>query len=159
MLRSTIRSVRELLDGERVLSLAVVVEGKPYAGLLPFAALPDCTGVLIHASRLARHSQGLADGAVVGILVHERDTPDKDPLQIKRASFECVVHPLERNSDEWSAARDRYVEQFPESRITFGLGDFTLHRLEFRQGIWIGGFGKAIEIRPADIGKLATLLD
>jgi len=157
MLKSTARLIRGLLDGERVLSLAVLVDGAPFAGLLPFIPLPDYSGVMIHASRLSRHTAGLAAGARAAVLLHEQDGPDKDPLQIKRASFECDVQPLERNSETWAVGRERYLARFPDSRITFRLGDFTLYRLDFRQGLLVAGFGRAVDIAPRDIAKLATL--
>jgi heme iron utilization protein len=157
MLKSSARLIRGLLDGERVLSLAVLVDGAPFAGLLPFIPLPDYSGVMIHASRLSRHTAGLAAGARAAVLLHEQDGPDKDPLQIKRASFECNVQPLERNSEPWAAGRERYLARFPDSRITFRLGDFTLYRLDFRQGLLVAGFGRAVDIAPRDIAKLATL--
>ena len=31
-----------------------------------------------------------------GILVHEQDGPEKDPLQIERLMFDCTVQPFER---------------------------------------------------------------
>jgi putative heme iron utilization protein len=155
MLKSTIRALQEMLDQQRVLSLAVLAEGVPYAGLLPFAALPGHSGVLIHASRMARHSLGLADGSRVGVLLHEQDSVEKDPLQLKRVTFECVVRPLERKSDAWVEARGKYLERFPDSRITFNLGDFTLYRLEFQHGLYVAGFGRAMEISPGDIRKLS----
>jgi putative heme iron utilization protein len=155
MLKSTIKALRTLLDEQRVLSLAVLAEGVPYAGLLPFVTLPQHDGVLIHASRLSKHSQGLAEGARVGMLLHEQDGPEKDPLQIKRVTFECVVTPFERKSDAWHAGRERYLARFPDSRITFNLGDFTLYRLEFQHGLYVAGFGRAMEVSPADIRKLA----
>lgn len=157
MLKASARLIRSLLDGERVLSLAVLVDGAPFAGLLPFIPLPDYSGVMIHASRLSRHTAGLAAGARAAVLLHEQDGPDKDPLQIKRASFECDVQPLERNSEPWAAERERYLARFPDSRITFRLGDFTLYRLDFRQGLLVAGFGRAVDIAPRDIAKLATL--
>jgi len=157
MLKSSARLIRGLLDGERVLSLAVLVDGAPFAGLLPFIPLPDYSGVMIHASRLSRHTAGLAAGARAAVLLHEQDGPDKDPLQIKRAAFECDVQPLERNSEPWAAGRERYLARFPDSRITFRLGDFTLYRLDFRQGLLVAGFGRAVDIAPRDIAKLATL--
>jgi len=157
MLKSTARLIRSLLDGERVLSLAVLVEGSPLAGLLPFVPLPGYSGVMIHASRLSRHTAGLTEGARAAVLLHEQDGPDKDPLQIKRMSFECDVHPLARESEAWTAGRERYLARFPDSRITFRLSDFTLYRLEFRQGLLVAGFGRAMEITPKDIAKLATL--
>ena len=157
MLKSTARLVRALLDGERVLSLAVLVDGAPFAGLLPFVPLPGHAGVLIHASRLSRHTAGLGAGARAAVLLHEQDGPDRDPLQIRRVSFECDVHPLEREGAEWQAGRERYLERFPGSRITFRLRDFTLYRLEFRQGLLVAGFGRAMELAPRDVAKLATL--
>lgn len=153
VLKSTARAVRELLDGQKVLSVAVIADGTPVPGLLPFVALPDYAGLLIHASRLARHSRGLASGAPVGVLLHEQCTEGKDPLQLKRVTFECVVRPLERNSGAWVEGRDRYVGKFPDARITFNLGDFTLYRLEFASGLYVGGFGRASEFDPRDIGK------
>jgi putative heme iron utilization protein len=157
VLKSTARSVRELLDEQRLLALAVVADGAPYAGLLPFVVLPAYAGVMIHASRLSRHTQGLTKGAHVGILLHEQYAPGKDPLQIKRATFDCIVQPLERKSPDWEQGRGWYVDRFPDSRITFNLGDFTLYRLEFQRGLWVGGFGRAVEITSGDIAKLATL--
>jgi hypothetical protein len=157
MLKSTARLIRTLLDGERVLSLAVLVDGAPFAGLLPFVPLPDYAGVLVHASRLSRHSAGLAAGARAAVLLHEQDGAEKDPLQIKRVSFECDVQPLPRDGDAWLAGRERYLARFPGSRITFRLRDFTLYRLEFRQGLLVAGFGRAMDITPKEIAKLATL--
>jgi hypothetical protein len=56
MLKSTARSIRELLDDQRLLALAVIADGAPYAGLLPFVVLPAYRGVMIHASRLSKHT-------------------------------------------------------------------------------------------------------
>jgi putative heme iron utilization protein len=157
MLKSTAKAIRDLLDEQRVLSLAVIADGVPYAGLLPFVVLPEYAGVMVHASRLSKHTKGLGDGARAGVLLHEQYAPGKDALQIKRATFECVVRPLERKSDEWIEGRGWYLERFPDSRITFNLGDFTLYRLEFQQGLYVGGFGRAVDIEPGDLPKIATL--
>lgn len=155
MLKSTIAGLRRLLDGQRVLSLAVLADGAPHVGLLPYVALPDRSGVLVHASQLARHSRGLAAGARVGVLLHEPDGADQDPLQIRRVTFDCRVLPLERGSDAWTAGRARYVERFPDSQVTFGLGDFTLYRLEFLHGTYVEGFARAIAVPAEDILRLA----
>ena len=84
MLKSTVRALQAMLDRQRILALAVQTGPGPYAGLLPFVPVADRSAVLVHASKLARHTQGLAAGAHVGILVHEQDGPEKDPLQIER---------------------------------------------------------------------------
>ena len=155
MLKSTVRALQAMLDGQRILTLAVQTPQGPYAGLLPFVPVPGRSGVLVHASRMARHSQGLAAGAHAGILIHEQDAPDKDPLQIERLMFDCTVHPYERKSPDWEAGRALYLARFPDSRITFNLGDFTLYRLDFVAGTYVAGFGRAMDIEPGDLKRLA----
>ncbi len=155
MLKSTVRALQAMLDGQRVLSIAVQTPAGPYAGLLPFVPLPDRSGVLVHASKMARHSQGLAAGAHAGILVHAQDGPDQDPLQIERLMFDCTVTPYVRQSAEWESGRELYLGRFPDSRITFKLGDFTLYRLDFVAGTYVAGFGRAMDIEPKDIPRLA----
>ena len=155
MIKRTVASICELIDEQRLLALAVVVDGSPYAGLLPYAVPPKRAGVLVHASALAKHSRGLSAGGPATVLLHEPYGPDKDPLQIKRVTFECVVHPLERKGEAWEQGRDVYLERFPKSRITFKLKDFTLYQLEFQRGLYIAGFGQAVDIEPADLSLLA----
>jgi heme iron utilization protein len=157
MIKATARTIRELLDGQRVLTLAVIAEGMPFAGLLPFVPLPDYASVLVHASRISKHGAALAAGGRASILLHEQDGPEKDPLQLRRATFDCDIHGLERQGEEWQAGRELYLRRFPDSRITFRLGDFTLYRLGFREGLFVGGFGRAVEIPSGDIAKIATL--
>ena len=127
----------------------------PYCGLLPFVPLPACDGVLVHASRLARHSRGLAADNRVSVLIHVQDEPGKDPLQVQRVTFECSVRPLERNGEEWRAGRDRYLQRFPDAAVTFGLGDFTLYRLDFEHGNYVEGFARAIAVPREDVARLA----
>jgi hypothetical protein len=61
--------LRSLLIEQRVLSLAVVADDRPVIGLLPFALSADGRALIIHASRLARHTAGLAEGAPFDALV------------------------------------------------------------------------------------------
>jgi putative heme iron utilization protein len=157
MIKATARTIRELLDGQRVLTLAVIVDGVPFAGLLPFVPLPGYAAVLVHASRISKHGAALAAGGRAGILLNEQDGPEKDPLQLKRATFDCDIRGYERKGEEWVAGRELYLQRFPDSRITFNLGDFTLYRLTFREGLYVGGFGRAVEIPPEDVPKIATL--
>jgi heme iron utilization protein len=155
MLQSTIRGLRSLLDGQRVLALAVVADGVPYCGLLPFVPLPAYDGVLIHASRLARHTRGLVAGTRVSALIHVQDAPGQDPLQVQRVTFECSVLPLARDGEDWRAGRDRYLQRFADAAVTFGLGDFTLYRLGFEHGNYVEGFARAIAVPYEDIARLA----
>ena len=59
-----------------------------------------------------------------------------------------------RRLPAWTAGRARYVARFPDSHVTFELGDFTLHRLEFLRGVYVEGFARAIAVPADDIRRL-----
>jgi heme iron utilization protein len=156
MLKSTIRDLHALFTEQRVLSLALTLppDGIAYAGLLPFIMDAGRTAFLVRASKLARHSRGLIAGARVCVLIHEKDDETKDPLQLKRVTFECTVEQLGRDTAEWAAARDRYLARFPSAEITLGLTDFQMYRLVPESGMYVAGFGRAIALPADDIARL-----
>ena len=147
--------LKELLAHQRVLSLAVLVDGRPYAGLLPFVVRDDFSAALVHASDLARHSKGLAPGAPFGSVIHLPDRVDADPLQLPRVTLEGTVAVLERGTPEYDAGRELYTNRFPASARTFALGDFRLYELAFEAGRLIGGFGRARSVSPRILADLA----
>jgi len=146
--------LRDILTQCRVLSLAVTVDGAPYAGLLPFAVRPEFDGLLIHASGLARHTRGLGEGLAFGVVIHVPDSPEADPLQLPRVTLQGTVHPLERGTPAYDQGRAVYVAKFPASAPIFGLGDFTLFELRPEAGRLITGFGGAVNIGPRSLAKL-----
>jgi len=158
MLKSTIRDVRSLFTDQRVLSLALTLppDGAAYAGLLPFIMDTGRVAFLVRASKLARHSRGLTADARVCVLLHESDDETKDPLQLKRVTFECTVEPLVPEAPESNAARERYLARFPSAELTLGLSDFRIYRLVPQTGMYVAGFGRAIALPPEDIGRLAA---
>lgn len=143
--------VLALLDSTRVLAVAVLADQQPHAGLLPFVVAPDYDGVVVHASRLARHTQGLQPGATVGLVIHRPDQPSADPMQLERLTLSATVERLPRETEAYEEARRRYLERFPTSEPTFGLADFSLYRLRFGQGRYIGGFAGAVTVRAEDL--------
>ncbi|HXY39565.1 MAG TPA: hypothetical protein VEQ10_07845, partial [Vicinamibacteria bacterium] len=52
----------DLLTRQRLLALAVVVDGEPVVGLMPFAYDRGRGALYVQASRLARHTKGLRPG-------------------------------------------------------------------------------------------------
>ncbi len=143
--------LRDLLERRRLLALGVLVDGEPYVGLLPFAVAAGYSALVVHASRLARHTRGLGEGARFSALVHAPDGPDSDPLQIPRVSFQGEVRPLGEGTPEHEEARRRYLARFPDSAGTFDLGDFGLYALRIREGRLVGGFARARNVSPEDL--------
>lgn len=142
--------LRTLLTRERVLSLGVLVDGQPVVGVLPFLALPEPGTLLVHVSRLARHSQGLYAGAAFGAAVQAPDRPDQDPLRLPRFTFEGQVEPLPA-AGEADAAREAWVARFESAAMTVELGDFTFWRLRIQSGRLVLGFGRALNIGRSQI--------
>jgi len=155
--RQVLEAVRDMISTQRVLSLAVIVDGDPEASLLPYAVQPDYGAVYVQASGLARHSRGLQPGARVGVLIHENDAPEADPLQIRRMIVQATVTVLDRESREFSAARDLFVERFPAAGMTLSLGDFNLYELQLGRGRYVAGFAQAFNIGPETFKEIAEL--
>jgi putative heme iron utilization protein len=148
--------LQQLLGGQRVLALAVLVDGAPYVGLLPFALERGYGSLLIHASDLALHSRGLAPDAPFSALIQAPDSPERDPLQIPRVTLQGRVEVLERGGDDYEQGKTLYTTAFPASQVTFGLGDFRLYRLKLEKGRLIGGFARAATVSPAVLEELES---
>ena len=155
--RQVLEATRDLVATHRVLSLAVVVDGEPEASLLPFAVRPDYGALYVQASGLARHSKGLQPGARVGLLIHENESADADPLQTKRMTVQATVAVLDRDGDAFAAAREVFVGRFPGAELTLSLGDFNLYELTLGRGRYVAGFAQAFNIGPETFREIASL--
>ncbi len=148
--------VKELLTEPRVLSLGVLVDGRPHVGLLPFVAAPDYRSALIHASQLARHSRGLQPGSPFSVLIHACEEQEKDALQVARVSISGTVQLVAQADADFEASRQSYIDRFPSAEQTFHLGDFNLYRLHFEWGRLVSGFARAITLSPESFRELTS---
>ena len=145
-----------LLTQERVLSLAVVAEGEPVVGLLPFVWSADGGALVIQASGLARHARGLLPEAPFDVLVHAPDDPQADAMQVPRLTLQGRVRQLERGSAEYTAAAQAYAGRFPSAEMTLELPDFQLYRLEVEGGRVVAGFARAAMVSAQALRELAA---
>lgn len=143
---AVVAAIRRLLDTERILTLAVLVDGAPVAALLPYAVGADGASLLVHASGLARHTRGLVDGATVGVAVHEPATADRDAMQIPRLTVEATVHVLSRGTAAWDDAAARLVARFAAAATTLALPDFVVVALDLGRGRYVEGFARAVNV-------------
>jgi hypothetical protein len=152
-----LRLLASLLRDTRVLALGVLVDGQPQVGLLPFLATPDFAALIVHGSRLARHSRGLSAGAPFSAVLHQPDTPEADPLRLPRLLLDGeVTTPLASEHDDLVR---RWVARFPSAAMTVGLGDFAFHRLVPTSGRLVAGFGQAFGVGPHTLASAAALAD
>jgi putative heme iron utilization protein len=148
--------LREILSGQRLLALAVVVDDEPAVGLLPYAMAPDFGALYVQASRLARHSRGLEAGGRWSGAIHEPDAPDKDPLQIPRVVLEGDVEVLAGPQPEFQPAARAFLARFPGAAMTLSLPDFALYRLNVQGGRLVLGFGHALNLTASLLRDLAA---
>ena len=151
-----LRLIKKLLSETRVLSLGVLVDGKPHVGLLPFVVAEDCCSALIHASQLARHSRGLQPGSPFSALIHACDEGVEDALQVPRVTISGVVQLVAQADSDFEASRQAYIDRFPSSEQTFYLGDFNLYRLHFEWGRLVSGFARAVTLSPESFRELSA---
>jgi hypothetical protein len=146
--------LRRLLTETRVLTLVVEVEGERTVGVLPFLACADLRSMIVHSSRLAKHTRGLADGALFSAAIHEPDRPDADPLALPRLLFNGRSESIA--SDELRRIETAWVDRFPSAIMTIGLGDFEFRRLRIEGGRMIAGFAQAFAIGSAQLDAAAN---
>lgn len=147
--------LQDLLATQRVLSLAVVVDGVPVSGLLPFAIQPDFSALLVFASSLAKHTAGLYDGGEASFVIHAPDAPASDPFQLLRLTMQTRVNKLPKASLEYADAQSVYTARLPSSQMLFALGDFNLYALVPLSGRFVVGFGRALNLTGEDLRQLA----
>ena len=147
--------LRDLLTGQRLLALGVVVDGAPVVGLLPFVAAPDFAALYVQASRLAPHARGLDAGGRWGGVVHEPDSESQDPLQVARLVLDGEAARIAGDSPEFKPAALAFLKRFPAAAATLQLPDFALYRLAIESGRLILGFGQAYNLSRSHFAELA----
>jgi hypothetical protein len=149
--------LRALLDEQRVLALAVVADDLPAIGLLPFAATAGYRALVVHASRLARHTRGLQQGAPFDALVHQPVVAGVDPFQVMRLTLRGEVLAIDEGSSMHGGFRDAYLTKFPEAEPITALGGFAFFVLRVTGGRLITGFGGAANVTEDTLAALAEL--
>lgn len=148
-------AIRSLLDRERVLTAAVLVDGEPVAALLPYALSDDYGMFLVQASGLSRHSRGLHPDATVSVLVHATPTPEHDPMQLPRLTVQTTVAVLTRGAVPFIMAAQRLIARFPMAETTLALPDFNVYALMLGRGRYVEGFARAFNVGPETFRTLA----
>jgi heme iron utilization protein len=155
--QDVLTAIRGMLTDRKALCLAASLDGERSASLLPFVVAPDFRGVYVQASTLAKHSRALQQNAIVGLLVHQPDTDDADPLQLARLSVQARVELLERGTAAFASARTVFVGRLPSAEMTLELADFSLFRLMFGRGRYVAGFAQAYNVGPDTFEEVARL--
>jgi putative heme iron utilization protein len=146
----------QLITSQRIASLGTLRDGNPIVSMVPFAETRDLSSFLIHISRLAQHTQDILQNTRVGLMIAEPDDGSRNPQTLARASIQGTAVMIPRDSSTFDDLADLYLKKFPDSAMTFSLGDFELYRIGAISARFIAGFGKIFNFGTADFHEAAT---
>jgi putative heme iron utilization protein len=137
--------VRKLLRESRSGALATLIPqtGSPYCSLVNVATAVDGTPLLL-ISKLALHTRNIAADSRVSLMLDERK--EGDPLQGARVTLTGRAGVTQDEND-----RRRYLARQPESEMFAGFADFAFYRISIDSAHLVAGFGRIIDLKPADI--------
>lgn len=153
----SLRLLTRLIRTQRVAGLGTLREGLPFVSMVAYAPADDLGSLLIHASRLAHHTQDILQDSRCSVLVAENDDGSHDPQVLARVTLSGNARPLEQDDPGYESARSLYLRKFPEAEFLFQLGDFSLYRINVSSGRFIAGFGKTFTFSRHDLVRAAEL--
>ena len=137
-----------LLRRERIAHLATLRQGAPMASMTLFLPEAGFAGFLVHVSRLAWHTQDMAQDPHVALSIAGADDRRADPFTLMRVSIrgEAVQLPGDQ-----PAFRELWLKKYPEQKINFELADFSFWRIAPRDARFVAGFGRIHNLSAAEL--------
>lgn len=146
------KTLRTLLERQRIASLGTLHKGEPYVSMVPFALLPGGVFV-IHVSALAAHTKDMLESPRVSLLVIALLEADASPQALARVTIQADAEPLDESTPEHAEARAAYLGRFAQSAQTFELSDFSLFAIRPRSLRLVGGFAQAKTLTPEGFAR------
>ena len=140
-----------LLRGQRVAHLATLRQGAPMASMTLYLPAADFSDFYVHVSRLAWHTQDMAQDARVALSVAETDDGRADPFTLMRVSVRGDSLQIQNQDPQFKNLKASWLERFPEQAINFELPDFSFWRIAPRDARFVAGFGRIHNLSAADL--------
>jgi len=139
------QAAKRLLREGRSGALATLIPGSgdPYCSLVNVATAADGAPLLL-ISRLAVHTRNILADPRVSLMLDERK--QGDPLEGARV---MLMGKAAVTDDP--AARRRYLVRHPEAEMFAGFRDFAFYRIELTGVHLVAGFGRIVDLRPAEV--------
>ena len=139
------KATKKLLRESRSGALATLMPGSgdPYCSLVNVASSADGAPLLLISS-LAVHTRNLLADPRVSLMLDERKPGD--PLEGARIMLMARAGVTQSGHD-----RRRYLARQPEAAMFAGFKDFALFRIEISAVHLVAGFGRIVDLKPADV--------
>ena len=149
----TSRLLKKLLLDERIAHLATLRQGAPMASMTLYLPDADFGAFHIHVSRLAWHTQDMAQDPRVALSIAETDDGRSDPFTFKRISIRGNAQQLEA---EQTDLKRQWLLRFPAQAINFELADFSFWRILPRDARFVAGFGRIYNLSAAELAQCSN---
>ena len=147
--------LQRLLHGQRWGCLGTLDGGQPSLSWVAYA-LDGQGGLLLHLSRLARHTRNLLVDGKVSLALTERDEGCGDPQTLARITLDGMVVPLAGDDEVYRAGRECYLARLPDAAMLFDFKDFSLFRLTPQTARYVEGFGSSHRLPAEQLQGLLT---
>ncbi len=139
-------ALARLIRSERIAHLATLRGGAPMASMTLYLPAPDFSAFHVHVSRLAWHTQDMAQDGRVALSIAETDDRRPDPFTLMRVTIRGDAVQLQDND-----LKAAWLARFPEQAINFELADFSFWRIVPRDARFVAGFGRIHNLSPAEL--------
>ena len=144
--------LRQLVE-QPIASLGTLHDGEPFVSMVPYALLPDGAGFVIHVSALAAHTKDMLANPAVSLMIMAGPADDVAPQAVARVTIQGDAIRIPDDAPIHELAKAIYLERFPQSAQTFGLGDFALFAIRPRSARYIGGFAQAKTVTAEGLAR------
>lgn len=124
--------------------------GHPFVSRVAITTDPEGAPLSL-VSDLSHHSRALMADPACSLLLGEPGAQG-DPLTHPRITLIATAHFLRHGEDGHAALARHYLRQRPKAELYIGFGDFALLRLAVARALLNGGFGRAYDLMPQDLG-------
>ncbi len=138
-------AAKKLMREGRSGALATLMPGSgdPYCSLVNVASAADGSPLIL-ISRLAIHTKNILADSRVSLMLDERK--EGDPLEGARVMLMGSAVVSTDDND-----RRRYLARQPEAQMFAGFADFAVYQIEIATAHLVAGFGRIVDLKPADI--------
>jgi len=151
--RDTLTALARLIRNERIAHVATIRQRAPMASMTLFLPAADFSAFHVHISRLAWHTQDMAQDPRVALSIAETDDGRADPFTLMRVSIRGDALQLQGAQHE---LRIMWMKRFPEQKINFELPDFSFWRILPRDARFVAGFGRIHNLSAAELAACST---
>jgi putative heme iron utilization protein len=155
--RETSLVLRNLLLKERIAHLGTLRNGAPMVSMTLFMPENDFSAFHVHVSRLAWHTQDMAQDPRVALSVAETDDGRADPFTLMRVTMRGNAANIPNEGAVYVTLKESWLARFPEQAINFELADFSFWKITPRDARFVAGFGRIHNLSMEELIRAATV--